>query len=172
LTLSEGVDVQRKLPWFRISLSDKAFSGLLEQATNSNYIHGASRNRGLGLYMWTLIKVNAYPHLWTDTRPRVLRDTDLDNLEGGVYPIWDEGDPRRMHAFNTPTEEEVKIILNLAKAFGTIRSKARGGGNRLSAVAILGQFWEAVGLGWLTPKEYPLGQGTKLRKMHQSELDW
>jgi hypothetical protein len=146
-------------------LSHRAWEGLITQATEAGFVRGGLKARGLSKFMDGLLLLNPYPDQWVDTRPRHIQATDLSRLTEGLLPIWSDGDVKwpRGHKFR-----DLDKTAQLAKEIGITRT-----GRTLSRHNTISEFWEAVGLGWLKPKNIPPPPAfrTKPRRV-RTELDW
>jgi hypothetical protein len=154
-------------------LSDEAYDGLVAQARKVGFVRGVERSKGVGPYMRALLELNPTGPEWRDTRPEWASALDIPNLEEGQLPIWDKGDARILRRFGGSVILDRAAIL--AYDLGIVKSNTpglRGRGDRFSVPALVSQFWEAVGLKWLTPAQMPHNTyKTKLHK-HWPEIEW
>jgi hypothetical protein len=142
------------MKYSHIFLSDTAYEGLCKQARNTQFIRGVFA-RGLGYYMSALLDINSTPEQWRDNRPWHLTATDIDNLESGETPMWDNGERKwvRNISFKSPIDRSALLAFEL----GVVKSNSPNmkGHGALMHSSLVNSFWEAVGLGWLVPTALP-----------------
>jgi hypothetical protein len=123
--------------------------------------------------MAKLLTANPTPEDWKDTRPDFLQEMDIESLEAGLTPTWDDGE-RKYNRFISFEEHQVDKAAGLARLLGVVKSNEYKPGPRnfLTKASLNSEFWEAIGLGWLTPVNQPVHYfRTKVRKP-KTELAW
>jgi hypothetical protein len=122
------------------------------------------------MYFDHLVIANANPTMWLDTRPTHLAQLTQEELESGSFTTWDDGDYRLVRAL-TISPFTIDRVAQLARQLGVVRIGRPG--KVLKATALNSQFWEAVGLGWLTPRQAPTAPKWKSRVRKQfQDLEW
>lgn len=134
----------------QIHLSDTAYEKLISQGRYNGHIRRDSAF-GLSHYMSGLLEKNPNPSDWIDTRPEHIKAQDLDELLSDRLPIWDDGETRtkRLIKLNPTIEPE------LARQLGIFRIHPHHGHPLMKPAALTSEFWEVVGIGWLTPINEP-----------------
>lgn len=159
----------------QIFMSNRAWDALLEQARHADYIRGFIRTKGIGLYMHDLVANNLFTNEWEDTRSHSMQLSALDDLEAGRFSEWDDGSPKFVRQVVlpniTPQLSTVAASAALAWQLGVVKVTAGGSGRRQQP-ALASQFWEAVGLGWLTPTNKPHSHYATDPKPTKTELDF
>lgn len=135
----------------QIFLSDEAYNNLTADARVYDFIR-QNANSGLSLYMTNLLKANNSLADWKDTRPEFIKSHDLDELLNDRYPIWDDGSPKARRLLSlSPTIEP-----QLVNALGIVRLHPWHGHPLMKPASLTSQFWEVVGIRWLTPSRVPI----------------
>lgn len=143
-------------PRATLTLSDRAWSRLSASAADLDY-DGHSIYTGTIHYVLALLRANADPLTWADTRPDYLIEDDAPRLAANLPPQW-HADPaidpnpasliRHTRQVNLAVWTEcVPYLLLLADHFGIIPSRTHALTPHTRASSTL----EAIGLTFLTP---------------------
>lgn len=151
----------------QLFLSDSAFEGLVKIVRYTGHIRGQTKNRGLNTFMSGLLQQNPTPDSWKDTRPENIKAQDLPGLEGGRLPIWDDGDTR----FSRLIKIEPTIEPELARQLGIIKQHPMRKFPSFSDASLTSEFWEAIGIGWLTAVNEPTGPDYKTNRLLQTSTE-
>lgn len=130
----------------QLFLSNEAYQSLAARARITGYIR-RTMNRGLNMYMSDLLNINPRVEDWRDTRPENIKAQDVPGLEAGQLPMWTDGSPRYVRVLViSPTRE-----VALAKALGMGKYHPFRKAPSFQESSLMSEFWESVGIGWLSP---------------------
>jgi len=162
-----------KADYKTIYLSDAAYQGLGQRALEAQWIRNLGRAKGMGPFLTQLLAINPQPTDWTDTRPEYLQESSLEDLEHGRFPTWDDGDYRRPRVLLFPLTSR-KATSQLALSLGIVRVHPNiSPGRRLGETSLTSQFWEAVGLHFLTPTNlFPTPPVKQNPRKKEFQLEW
>jgi hypothetical protein len=135
-------------------LSDYSYSRLIGMAQRHKYIpFGSERAKGLSQFF---IDLSVMP--FEDTRPPLVKDRHREEEKHGSAPTWLHIRTRRARLL-TLTDDAIARYFLVAYQVGIIRTEPfiKGGPDRRTPYPSVALVLEAIGLGWITPTEFPTG---------------
>lgn len=158
---------------YQIFLSDKAYQGLIAQAREKDFVRGFNRPKGLGLYMSGVLRLNPTIDTWKDTRPASLQAMTLNDLEAGQFTQWDDGELRAVRLLTIPQPHNDNIeAINIVRELGFQLGVLKLAPHKLKKATMFSQFWEAIGLGWLTPMKLPEPKYVREFRAKKEDIEW
>ena len=140
-----------------VYLSDYSYNRLISLAQRNRWLpYEVKRAHGLSAFL------NALSHFpLVDTRPENIRRRHDEEIKMNHAPTWSYVSQRRSRLL-TLNEETIALLFRVAFQVGIIRAEpwAVGGPRRNSPIPSIAFVIEAIGLGWISPKEgvYPIGR--------------
>jgi hypothetical protein len=133
-------------------ISDTAYFRLVNAAQRYRYVQfGSKRVKGLSEFLNDLAKIPM-----EDTRPPIVRERHVEEIRNNRAPTWMNTRLRRQRLL-TLTEDSIQRYFLVAYQVGIVRADPYpvGGPDRSTPYPSVALVLEAIGLGWLTPIEYP-----------------
>lgn len=134
-------------------ISDTAYNKLVIQATIQRYIkQGSLKKRGMSEFLNDLCYMT-----FKDTRPLHIKQNHEILKSMHRAPIWTLYPVRRTRALYLE-EPTILRYMQLALQVGIIEEEpwTIGGPSRTKPVSVLGYVFEGIGLGWITPTQWPI----------------
>lgn len=168
--LRTATNTQTKTVNIQFFLSEEAYTYLAELAYTYGYAFnrvGADygRVRGIGPLLTAIAADLKVPHLYRDSRPPSIQETDPLSDESNHPLLWQDGGPKVRHTF-VLTTDAIQTLASIGDAYGIARFQAQlpaldgayarrphptPGNTTQRANATV----EAIGLRWLTPSYIP-----------------
>jgi hypothetical protein len=136
-------------------ISDYAYAKLITLAQRQRYVpYGSSRVKGIGEFLEDIAHKE-----FVDTRPPLVRERHEQELRYNRAPVWLHNRRRRSRLIKL-SDGAVARLFKIAFLVGIIREEPFiiGGPSRTNPLPSVAYVVESIGLGWITPDVYPIGQ--------------
>lgn len=133
-------------------LTEKSYAALIGMSQKCGYVKfGAQRAKGLSPFLIDLAQMPM-----DDTRPPLVKQRHDEEIKYNRAPTWMNSRLRRARMLSLNNDAIARYLL-IAHKMGIIRTEPWiiGGPDRKTPYPTIAIVLEAIGLGWITPREFP-----------------